>query len=146
MIQLQLKATHTEFWVQDDFNYCQQWCYYWGHCIWLERHYFEGYDIEEQANVVITETNCPETFWSPPLPTRWGLWAMVDFNVHPWTGHEGPEREYRHSFTLSLALVLDGVGVQCHALAALPPGKTQHPLYRMLGRPQGRFGQVQKIS
>jgi hypothetical protein len=27
-----------------------------------------------------------------------------------------------------------------------PPGKTQYPLYRRLSRPQGRFGQVRKIS
>ena len=29
---------------------------------------------------------------------------------------------------------------------SLPPGKTRCPLYRMLGGPQGRSGQVQKIS
>ena len=28
---------------------------------------------------------------------------------------------------------------------SLPPGKTQYPLYRRLGEPQGRSGQVQKI-
>jgi hypothetical protein len=28
----------------------------------------------------------------------------------------------------------------------LPPGKTRYPLYRRLGRPQGRSGQVRKIS
>jgi hypothetical protein len=28
----------------------------------------------------------------------------------------------------------------------LPPGKTRYPLYRRLGGPQGRSGQVQKIS
>jgi hypothetical protein len=28
---------------------------------------------------------------------------------------------------------------------SLPPGKTWYPLYRRLGRPQGRSGQVQKI-
>jgi hypothetical protein len=38
------------------------------------------------------------------------------------------------------------VGGQCHASAALPPGKTQYPLYRRLGGPQGQSGQVQKIS
>ena len=30
-----------------------------------------------------------------------------------------------------------GVGGQLHAPAALPPGKTRYPLYRMLGGPQG---------
>jgi len=29
---------------------------------------------------------------------------------------------------------------------SLPPGKTQYPLYRMLGGPQGRSGEVRKIS
>src|SRR5215471_13527024 len=28
----------------------------------------------------------------------------------------------------------------------LPPGKTRYPLYRRLGGPQGRSGQVRKIS
>jgi hypothetical protein len=29
---------------------------------------------------------------------------------------------------------------------SLPPGKTRYPLYRRLGGPQGRTGQVRKIS
>jgi hypothetical protein len=39
-----------------------------------------------------------------------------------------------------------GVGGQRHAPAALPPGMTPYPLYRRLGRPQGRSGRVRKIS
>ena len=39
-----------------------------------------------------------------------------------------------------------GVGGQHHAPAALPLGKTQYPLYRRLGGPQGRSGRVRKIS
>ena len=39
-----------------------------------------------------------------------------------------------------------GGGCQHHAPAALPPGKTRYPLYRRLGRPQGRSGPVRKIS
>jgi hypothetical protein len=39
-----------------------------------------------------------------------------------------------------------GVGGQRHAPAALPPGKTQYPLYRRLGGPQGWSGRVRKIS
>jgi hypothetical protein len=35
---------------------------------------------------------------------------------------------------------------QRHAPAALPPGKTRYPLYRRLGGPQGRSGEVRKIS
>jgi len=39
-----------------------------------------------------------------------------------------------------------GVGGQHHLPAALPQGKTRYPLYRRLGGPQSRCGQVQKIS
>ena len=39
-----------------------------------------------------------------------------------------------------------GVGGQSHDPAALTPGKTQYPLYIRLSGPQGRSGQVQKIS
>jgi hypothetical protein len=38
-----------------------------------------------------------------------------------------------------------GVGGQRHAPVALPPGMTRYPLYRRLGRPQGRSGLVLKI-
>ena len=30
--------------------------------------------------------------------------------------------------------------------AALPPGMARYPLYRRLGRPQGRYGRMLKIS
>jgi hypothetical protein len=39
-----------------------------------------------------------------------------------------------------------GLGGQRHAPFALPPGMTRYPLYRRLGRPQGRSGRVLKIS
>ena len=39
-----------------------------------------------------------------------------------------------------------GLGGQRHAQAALPLGMTRYPLYRRLGRPQGRSGVVRKIS
>ena len=65
---------------------------------------------------------------------------------HPRTGHEGPEGGQRYRPTLSLTSVLDGVGGQRHAPAALPPGKTQYLLYRRLSGPQGRSGRVRKIS
>ena len=64
---------------------------------------------------------------------------------HPITGHEGPEGEYRNSSTLSLTSAPDGVGGR-HASTDLPPVKTRYPLYRSLGGPQGRSGQVRKIS
>jgi hypothetical protein len=38
------------------------------------------------------------------------------------------------------------MGDQHHAPAALAPGKTQYPLHRRLGGPQGRSGLVRKIS
>ena len=38
------------------------------------------------------------------------------------------------------------VAGQRHAPAALPPGKTRYPLYRRLGGPQSRSGEVRKIS
>ena len=66
--------------------------------------------------------------------------------VHPKTGHEGLGRELRYSCTLSLTLVLDGGGWSKPRPAALHPGKTRYPLYRRLGRPQGRSGRVRKIS
>jgi hypothetical protein len=39
-----------------------------------------------------------------------------------------------------------GVGGQHQALAALPLGKTQYPLYMRLGGNQGQSGRVRKIS
>ena len=39
-----------------------------------------------------------------------------------------------------------GVGGQCRALAALPPGMTRYPVYRRLGGPQGQCGRVRKNS
>ena len=47
-----------------------------------------------------------------------------------------------YSSILSLTSALDGVGGQCHASAALAPGKTWYSLYRRLGW----SGQVRKIS
>jgi hypothetical protein len=38
------------------------------------------------------------------------------------------------------------VGVQRHAPAVLPTGKTRYTLYRRLGGSQGRSGRVRKIS
>ena len=51
-----------------------------------------------------------------------------------------------YSSTLSLTSTLDGMGGQRHDSAALPPGKTQYPLHRRQGGPQGRSGWVRKIS
>jgi hypothetical protein len=51
-----------------------------------------------------------------------------------------------YSYTLSSTSALDGAGVQCHAPAALPLGKTRYSLYRSLGGPQDRSGPARKIS
>ena len=46
-----------------------------------------------------------------------------------------------------MTTALEGVRGQHHAPTALyPRGKNQYPLYRRLGGPQGRYGQVWKIS
>jgi len=39
-----------------------------------------------------------------------------------------------------------GVGNQCYALATLPLGKNQYPLYRSLGGPWGQSGWVWKAA
>ena len=59
---------------------------------------------------------------------------------------KGPEGEERYSFNLALTSVLDKVGGQRHAPAALAPGKTRCPLYRRLGGPLARSGGVRKLS
>ena len=63
---------------------------------------------------------------------------------HPRTGHEVPEVEYRYSSTLSLISALDGVVGQRHAPAALPPGKTRYPLYRVPVVPKCRLDKCEK--
>ena len=68
--------------------------------------------------------------------------GMCKGKVHPRTGHEGPEGKQRYSFTLSLTSALDELGGERHAPAALPMGKTRYTVYRRLGGPQGRSGQV----
>jgi hypothetical protein len=70
----------------------------------------------------------------------------VKVKVNPRTGYRGPEGKERYSSTHSLTSAIMGVDGQCHATAALPPGKTRYPLYRRLGGPQGQSGQVREIS
>ena len=66
---------------------------------------------------------------------------------HPFVAHEGPQGEQSYSSTLLLTLALEG-GEESASRPGrtLPLGKTRHPLYRRLGGPQGRSGQVRKIS
>ena len=82
---------------------------------------------------------------SGPSPSKINL--KVKDKVHPRTGHEEPDGEYRYSSTLSLTSALVwGLGVQHHAPTAFLPEMTRHPLYMRVVRPQGRLGQVRKIS
>ena len=82
--------------------------------------------------------------WSDrPLPT---LNLLNKGKGAPRTGHEGPEGEYRYSPTLSSPRHLDGGGSSAPRPGRFTSGKTLYPLYRRLGRPQGQFGRVRKIS
>jgi hypothetical protein len=66
--------------------------------------------------------------------------------VHPKTGHEGPGREYRYSYTLSLTSALVGWVVNATPRALYPgEGPGTHRIDRRLGGPQGQCGQVRKI-
>jgi len=55
-----------------------------------------------------------------------------------------PIREKRYTSTLSWPR--HEKGSASRPGRSLPLGKTQYPLYRRLGGPQGQFGQVRKIS
>jgi len=48
--------------------------------------------------------------------------------VHPRTDHEGPEREYRHSSTLSLTSAIDGDGWSTPSPGRFTPGKDPVPI------------------
>jgi hypothetical protein len=56
---------------------------------------------------------------------RENVYNKVKGKGDPITGHEGPEEEHMYSSTPSLTSAPDGVGVQRHAPAVLPSGKTR---------------------
>ena len=59
------------------------------------------------------------------------------------TGHTA----HRESLYPFMATALEGgEGSASRPGRSLPLGKTRYPLYRRLGGPQGRYGQVRKIS
>ena len=67
-------------------------------------------------------------------------------NVHTVTCYEGPEGVRGLALLFLQPRRLIRVDGQRHALVALPPGKkTQYPLYKRLGGPQGRSVRVRKI-
>jgi hypothetical protein len=75
------------------------------------------------------------------------FWTGIKGKVHPRTGHEGPEEEWRYSSTVSLTSALDGGGWSTPRPGRFIPGKeTRFPLYVRQGGPQGRSGWVRKIS
>ena len=75
------------------------------------------------------------------------LWRPLTVEGHgKRTGNVHPRAVAEDSSTLSLISALEGVAGQRHAPAALPLGKTRYPLCKSLGGPQGRSGQVRKIS
>jgi len=49
-------------------------------------------------------------------------------NVHPRTGHEGPEGEYSYSCTLSLTSTLDEVVVNATSLPLYPRERDPVPI------------------
>jgi len=61
--------------------------------------------------------------------------------------YDARSKEHQKSSTLFLTSALKGgEGSASRPGRTLPPGKTGYPLYRRLGGPQGRSGQVRKIS
>jgi hypothetical protein len=66
--------------------------------------------------------------------------------VHPRTGHEGPQREYRYNYFF-FNLGARWGGWSKPRPGRFTPGKeTQHPLYRRLGGPQSRTERVLQVS
>jgi hypothetical protein len=67
--------------------------------------------------------------------------------LHPRTGHESLEWEWKYNCTLLLTLALNGRGWSKPCCGRFTSGKgTLYPLCRRLGCPQGWYGQVQKLS
>jgi len=74
------------------------------------------------------------------------VFCEVKDTGHPITGHEDPGGEETYGSALFLTSALDGVSVKHHTPADLHLGKTLYPLYRRVGGPQGRTGQMRKFS
>jgi len=71
------------------------------------------------------------------------MFVYGTYNVRLKIGHEGPDREYRYSCTLSLTSALDGSGWSTLCPGRFTSGKeTRCALYRRLGGPQGRYERV----
>jgi hypothetical protein len=72
---------------------------------------------------------------SPGQPSQRGSKLnYIDGKVHPTTGHEGPEGEYRYSSTLSLTPALNRREWSKPRPGRLTPGKeNRYPLHRTVG-------------
>ena len=77
----------------------------------------------------------------PANTFQYKVWVKVKFTPEQATKTQCG----RYSSTLSLTLALDG-GPMPRPGCFTPGKETQYPLYRRLGGPQGRSGQVRKIS
>jgi len=83
---------------------------------------------------------------------KYFMWTYIHAygteKVHPKTGHEGPEGEYRYNSTLLLTSALDrGWVVDATPRLIYPPVKKNwYPSYRKLGGPQRQSRWVQETS
>ena len=67
--------------------------------------------------------------------------------MDPITGPVVAQRVGKGIPLLSMTAALEGgEWLASRPGRTLPPGKTRYPLYRRIGGPQGRSGQVRKIS
>jgi len=98
--------------------------------------------IRSQYRLARSESLYRLPYFQPTFVPKYGGKA----EVHPRTGHGSKEGEQRYSSTPSLTSALDRGGGSTPRPAAMPPGKTQYPLYRRLDEPQGRSGRLRKIS
>jgi hypothetical protein len=91
-----------------------------------DQHCFSQYPLNPSPCMLYVQavycTEVPRQL-RPPLAK-----VKVKGKVHPIIVHEEPEKEQAYNSTLSLTLVLDGVGGKHQAPVALRPGNTRYPL------------------
>ena len=75
------------------------------------------------------------------------MMIITKSNVRPGRGHEGPDKKWRYSSTLSLTSALNGGGcLRPHPGRFTPEKETRYPLHRRPGWPQAPSRRVRKIS
>jgi hypothetical protein len=65
--------------------------------------------------------------------TAWENEVNIKCKGHPRTDHEGPEGEYRYSYTLSLTSALDGGGWSAPRSGSFTPGNDSVPIAQEAG-------------